>query len=125
VESHIEAPLPPIHVDPQAFSQALLNLLSNAVKYSEDDRRIKLKAARSNSRLEVSVTDSGIGIPRQEMGRIFDKFYRADDTSSKTAGAGLGLALVKHFARAHGGDVTVTSVPGQGSTFVIQLPLPT
>ena len=123
VETEIESHLPPARVDAQAFSQALLNLLSNAVKYSDDVRRIVVKAARHNGRLEVSVSDRGIGISKRDQGRIFDRFYRADGSASKIAGAGLGLALVKHFARAHGGEVTVTSVPGQGSTFTIHLPL--
>lgn len=123
LESHIETPLPHVNVDPQAFSQALLNLLSNAVKYSGNDRRITVRAARNNRRLEISVSDRGIGISKRELGRIFDRFYRADEGAAKSTGAGLGLALVRHFAKAHGGDVAVASVPGQGSTFTIQLPL--
>ncbi len=123
VNLQIEDPLPPARVDPQGFTQALLNLLSNAVKYSEADRRILVKAAKTNGHLEVSVSDEGLGIPKWEQRRIFDSFYRASQTA-RTPGAGLGLALVKHFATAHGGDVTVTSTPGQGSCFAILLPLP-
>ena len=122
LERRIEDPLPAAHVDPQAFSQALLNLLSNAVKYSGNDRRILVQAARKNDRLEVSVSDHGIGIPRREQSLIFDRFYRAGDNAAKIAGAGLGLALVKHFANAHGGEVTVTSASGKGSCFAILLP---
>jgi signal transduction histidine kinase len=125
VKRQIESSLPPARVDPQAFSQALINLLSNAVKYSGADRNILVKAARSNGRLEVSVSDSGLGVPKWEQERIFDSFYRASNTASHAPGAGLGLALVKHFAKAHGGAVTVTSAPGRGSRFAILLPLPT
>ena len=124
IERQIEASLPPARVDPQAFSQALLNLLSNAVKYSSDDRTILVKAARSNGHLEVSVSDRGIGIPKWEQDRIFNSFYRGSQTAAQIPGAGLGLALVKHFANAHGGAVTVTSAPGGGSSFAILLPLP-
>jgi two-component system, OmpR family, phosphate regulon sensor histidine kinase PhoR len=123
IERQIETPLPPVRVDRQAFSQALLNLLSNAVKYSDADRRVTVRAARNNGQLEVSVRDHGIGVPGREQGRIFDRFYRASHTASKTKGVGLGLALVKHFADAHGGSVRVTSAPGRGSTFTILLPL--
>jgi two-component system, OmpR family, phosphate regulon sensor histidine kinase PhoR len=123
VECQIEVPLPGARVDPLAFSQALLNLLSNAVKYSDSERRITVRAARSHNRLEISVSDCGMGIPRKDQPHIFDRFYRASQSAAKTAGAGLGLALVKHFADAHGGEVTVTSTPGKGSVFAIFLPL--
>lgn len=123
LERQVEIPLPPIRVDRQAFSQTLLNLLSNAVKYSDSDRRIFVRAARNNGQLEVSVGDHGIGIPGREQRRIFDRFYRCSQTASKTKGVGLGLALVKHFAEAHGGSVRVRSTPGRGSMFTILLPL--
>jgi signal transduction histidine kinase len=124
VKCQIEASLPPVRVDPQAFSQALLNLLSNAVKYSGSEHTILVKAARSNRQVEVSVSDQGFGIPKWEQERIFECFYRASGTAGQTSGAGLGLALVKHFADAHGGNVAVTSAPGRGSCFAILLPLP-
>jgi signal transduction histidine kinase len=123
LERQIESPLPEARVDPIAFSQALLNLLTNAVKYSGAERKITVRAARRQNRLEISVTDCGIGISKQEQLRIFDRFYRAGQSAAKTAGAGLGLALVKHFADAHGGEVSVTSSPGKGSMFAIFLPL--
>ncbi len=123
LERDIESQLPDACVDPLAFSRALLNLLSNAVKYSNAERRIIVRAARNKDRLEISVTDCGIGIPKRDQIRIFDRFYRAGQSAAKTAGAGLGLALVKHFADAHGGEVTVTSSPGKGSMFAIFLPL--
>jgi signal transduction histidine kinase len=122
LERQIEDPLPAALVDPQAFSQALLNLLSNSVKYSGTDRRIMVGAVRKNGHLEISVSDHGIGIPKNEQSKIFDRFYRAGNSAAKIAGAGLGLALVKHFANAHGGDVSVSSTPGKGSCFVILLP---
>jgi signal transduction histidine kinase len=124
VTREIDTSLPFARIDPQAFSQALLNLLSNAMKYSDGNRSISVKAARSHHYLEISVSDSGIGIPKQEQKRIFERFYRSNQTAARTSGTGLGLALVKHFAKAHGGDVTVNSAPGRGSCFAILLPLP-
>jgi signal transduction histidine kinase len=123
LDRQIEIPLPEARVDPLAFSQALLNLLSNAVKYSDAERRITVRAARRQDVLEISVSDCGIGISTRDQARIFDRFYRASQSAAKTAGAGLGLALVKHFADAHGGQVTVSSSPGKGSVFAIYLPV--
>jgi two-component system phosphate regulon sensor histidine kinase PhoR len=123
LDRQIEIPLPEARVDPLAFSQALLNLLSNAVKYSDAERRITVRAARRQDVLEISVSDCGIGISTRDQARIFDRFYRASQSAAKTAGAGLGLALVKHFADAHGGQVTVNSSPGKGSVFAIYLPV--
>jgi signal transduction histidine kinase len=123
LERRFEEPPPRAPVDPQGFSLALLNLVSNAIKYSDQDRHIGVAVARSNGFVEVSVSDHGIGIPRGEQDRIFEKFYRiGSGPVAKTKGAGLGLALVRHFAEAHGGAVRVASAPGQGSTFTISLP---
>ncbi len=117
-ETHLLA-----RVDPESLSQAVLNLLSNAVKYSGRDRRILLRVYRSGEDVAVSVTDSGIGIPKEEQLRIFQKFYRVNSgAAAQRSGAGLGLALVRHFAEAHGGSVAVESEPDRGSTFTILLP---
>jgi two-component system phosphate regulon sensor histidine kinase PhoR len=110
-------------VDPQGLSDAVRNLLSNAVKYSGEVRRVRLEVCRSEGRIAISITDHGIGIAKHEQRRIFKKFYRVDSGPGKhVQGAGLGLALVKHFAEAHGGSVSVQSEPGKGSTFTILLP---
>jgi len=117
-EAHLVA-----QVDPESLSQAVLNLLSNAVKYSGGDRRIALRVYRKGDDVAVSVSDRGIGIPKEEQAHIFQKFYRVNSTvAAQRSGAGLGLALVKHFAQAHGGSVNVESEPGRGSTFTILLP---
>ncbi len=109
--------------DDEALSQALLNLLDNAVKYSGPSREIQLGVHRRGEEAEIRVTDHGIGVPAAEQRRIFEKFYRAPEAARETTGAGLGLALVKHFAEAHGGRVAVASGPGAGSSFSLWLPL--
>jgi signal transduction histidine kinase len=116
--------LPEVEVDKEALSQALINLVNNALKYSRDDKWIGIEARRDDGRILVSVKDRGIGIAKAEQKRIFEKFYRAEDSLvHETKGSGLGLALVRHIMEAHGGAVEVESAPGSGSTFTLVLPL--
>jgi two-component system phosphate regulon sensor histidine kinase PhoR len=110
-----------VRVDQDAFQQAVLNLLSNAVKYSGASRQIRVQVVSRGDRAEVSVADDGIGLAPDDARRVFDPFYRSP-AARDTAGTGLGLALVRHFARAHGGDATVESQLGAGSRFSIWLP---
>ena len=109
--------------DAEALSQALLNLLDNAVKYSGLSREILLGVHRHGNEVEIRVTDHGIGVPPAEQQRIFESFYRAPGAARETTGAGLGLALLKHFAEAHEGRAAVASGPGRGSAFSLWLPL--
>ena len=123
LELEIADDLPELQIDPEALSQALLNLVNNAIKYSHEDKRIRVGARRDGERVLVSVADSGIGIPRAEQKKIFEKFYRAESSLIHTTkGSGLGLALVRHIMEAHGGSVEVASQPGEGSTFTLVLP---
>lgn len=116
--------VPMVSADPDAIQQALLNLLSNAMKYSGAGRVIDLELLQEDGHAVIAVTDRGIGIPVGEQKRIFDKFYRVPGVDNqRIAGTGLGLTLVDHVARAHGGRVMVKSTPGQGSTFSLVLPL--
>ena len=102
---------------------ALGNLVSNAVTYSPDGGRVVVSARSEPTRVHLSVTDQGIGIPAEEIDRIFERFYRVDPARHRsTGGTGLGLSIVKHVAASHGGDVRVRSVEGQGSTFTLELP---
>jgi signal transduction histidine kinase len=120
---HIEPGLPTLRADPDALAQALLNLLGNAMKYSGDARWVELAARRQGADVRISVADHGIGIAPAEQARIFEKFYRADTPENRRVpGTGLGLALVHQIARAHSGDVTVESAPGEGSRFTLRLP---
>jgi two-component system sensor histidine kinase SenX3 len=110
--------------DRRQMVSAIANLLDNAVKYSERDGDVVLSAAVEGSALVLTVADQGIGIPNRDLERIFERFYRVDHARSRdTGGTGLGLAIVRHVVRAHGGEVSVASVEGQGSTFRVTLPL--
>ncbi len=102
---------------------AVGNLVANAVAYSGDDSTVLVSAKVLDHDVEISVVDQGIGIPTDEMERIFERFYRVDPARHRsTGGTGLGLSIVKHVAATHGGDVRAWSVEGQGSTFTLTLP---
>ncbi|MGY1590389.1 sensor histidine kinase [Geodermatophilus sp. SYSU D00708] len=106
------------------LATAVTNLLANAVAYSPEATRIAVGARARSGFAEITVTDSGIGIPRQDRARIFERFYRVDQSrASSTGGTGLGLAIVKHVASNHGGSVSVWSEEGLGSTFTLRIPL--
>ena len=120
----VEDNLPIVNADGDALQQAILNLLTNAMKYSGASREIDLRLQRQNGQAVIQVTDYGVGIAREEQAPIFENFYRMLTPESKLIpGAGLGLTLVAHVAKAHGGSVEVQSTPGEGSTFSIHLPL--
>jgi signal transduction histidine kinase len=126
LEVSIADDLPEMAIDPEALSQALINLVNNAIKYSPDEKAIAVSARREGDRVLVSVRDRGIGIPKNEQRRIFEKFYRVETSVVHTTkGSGLGLALVQHITEAHGGHVEVVSAPGEGSTFTLSLPVRT
>ncbi len=110
--------------DEDLLVTAVQNLVTNAVNYSEPGTRVAVRAQRRDDRVEIAVADRGIGIPPEAQDRIFERFYRVDPARSRaTGGTGLGLAIVKHVCAIHGGDVTVWSQEGKGSTFTIRLPL--
>jgi len=122
------APPPLLRVDKDAIGQALVNLLDNAIKYSpiNSDARKEIEVAVTTTRdaLRIAVRDHGIGIAAPEQKKIFEKFYRVGSgLVHDVKGSGLGLSIVQHVARAHGGRVEVESVPGEGSTFTIVLPI--
>jgi signal transduction histidine kinase len=116
--------LPDVEADREALSQAVLNLLNNAVKFSRDHKAVHVEVRPGGDAVLVSVADRGIGIAKGEQRKIFDKFYRAEDSLvHETKGSGLGLSLVRHIVEAHGGRVEVESAPGRGSTFALFLPV--
>ena len=111
-----------VWADRRRLEQMLTNLVDNAVKFNREGGSVAIRH-EPNGADSILVADTGEGIPPEHLARLFERFYRVDKARSREmGGTGLGLAIVKHLARAHGGEVTVRSKPGQGSTFVIQLP---
>ncbi len=121
--TEIEPNLPPVRMDENAMTLVLLNLVDNAVKYAGDGGEVVVRLRRMPGAVALSVVDHGAGIAADEQGRIFDRFYRATSARARNVrGSGIGLALVKHIAEAHGGRVEVDSALGRGSTFTVTLP---
>src|SRR5438270_8320961 len=123
----VDAPpeVPPIRADRQRLQEALYNLLDNAVKYSPEHGEIRLMARQRDEEIVLSVSDSGIGISREDLPRIFERFYRVDKARSPESirGTGLGLAIVKHVAQLHGGRVEAESEINKGTTIRVVLPV--
>jgi two-component system OmpR family sensor kinase len=119
IEADVEDDIPSISADPLRLRQALDNLVANALIHSGADAPVVVGASPTEGGVELFVSDSGSGIPPSEQARIFDAGIRLD---GERPGSGLGLAIARAIARAHGGDLAVTSVPGEGATFTITLP---
>jgi len=112
-----------VYADARRLEQMLTNLVDNAVKFNREGGEVRVSHEREGGRDRVHITDTGEGIPPEHLPRIFERFYRVDRARSREmGGTGLGLAIVKHLARTHGGEATVRSTPGQGSTFTVELP---
>jgi two-component system sensor histidine kinase SenX3 len=120
------SPEPPdveLRCDARQIRSAVVNLLDNAIKYSGPGDAVEIGATTCDGRISITVRDHGIGIPTRDLERIFERFYRVDRARSReTGGTGLGLSIVRHVAQAHGGDITVQSREGEGSTFTLSLP---
>ena len=113
-----------VNGDRDQVTMAIHNLIENAINYSPDATRVAIGVTEVDGICEISVSDQGIGIPEKDIERIFERFYRVDAARSRiTGGTGLGLSIVKHVVTNHGGDISVWSVEGAGSTFTIRLPL--
>ena len=113
-----------IYGDRGQLQTAIRNLLANAVAYSPEGTRVAIEARVTGSMVEIMVKDQGIGIPSNDLDRIFERFYRVDPARSRvTGGTGLGLSIVKHVCQNHGGECTAWSEVGVGSTFTLRLPL--
>jgi len=110
-------------VNAPLLEQAIVNLLQNAITYSNPGSCVWVSARQDDDMLVIDVRDQGVGIPHDHLDRIFERFYRVDKARSRERGGpGLGLAIVKHIAQVHGGQVSVTSTVGQGSTFTLHIP---
>jgi len=104
------------------IKQVLVNLISNAIKYTKDSGQIKVEIDETDTNVKIKIIDNGVGIPKTELGRIFERFYRVDKSRSRErGGTGLGLAIVKHILEGHNSSVEVESVEGKGSVFKFQL----
>ena len=113
----------PLIGDTRMIQRLLSNLLDNAIKYTPSGGSVKVSGYENDAQVVVAVKDTGIGISPDDLPRVFERFYRCDQSRSQ-AGIGLGLSLARAIARAHGGDIMATSIPGRGSTFTVTLPKP-
>src|SRR5688572_10436668 len=124
VQTNIQPDLPPVVIDREAMAQAISNLVDNAIKYSGEVKQLSIKTETLGSDLAIEIADRGIGIPRAEQAKVFEKFYRVGNgLVHDVKGSGLGLSLVKHIIEAHKGIISVESDAGKGSRFTILLPL--
>jgi signal transduction histidine kinase len=124
VQSRIAPGLPPVVADRERLMQVAHNLLDNAIRHVPSGGEVTVGLERAGDQVRLWVQDTGPGIPAEELDRVFDRFYRLDASRARASGgSGLGLAIVKSLVEAHGGRVTVTSRPGEGSTFAVVLPL--
>jgi len=124
VVSKLSDTLPKARADREKLAQIVINLIDNAIKFNKPGGEVRLHAEPNGTALKLQVTDTGRGIPPEDLPRVFERFYRGDKSHShEVPGTGLGLAIVKHLVEAHKGTITAQSTPGQGSTFQFTLPL--
>jgi signal transduction histidine kinase len=126
IELTLDAPpdLPEVAVDPDRMAQVLDNLVANALRYTPENGRIQLSAQQNHTAVQLKIQDSGPGMDATELAHVFDRFYRGDKSRQRhDGGSGLGLAIVKSIVVAHNGRIWAESAPGQGATFIIELPL--
>jgi two-component system phosphate regulon sensor histidine kinase PhoR len=113
---------PHVAGDPGKIEQVLINLIHNAIKFSPQNGEITVSSEVHNDRVQISISDGGIGIPEDDLPHVFERFYKVDKARSG-GGTGLGLAIAKHIVKAHGGDIWVESEEDKGSTFTFSLPI--
>lgn len=111
-----------VYADRNRLEQVIINLISNAVKYSPDGEKVVINVSRGINEVKVSISDFGIGIPKDKIPFLFDRFFRVDDTSQKYSGLGLGLYISAEIVRRHDGQIGIKSTPGEGSTFWFTIP---
>jgi signal transduction histidine kinase len=115
--------LPLLAADPGKLRSVITNLVSNAAKFTPDGGRVDIKARQTEDELKVTVSDTGMGIPQEDLPKIFDRFYRVNRPGKEIQGTGLGLAIVKKIVEMHNGRIEVRSKVNEGTTFTIYLPL--
>jgi len=120
----VNGPLPPVSADAEKLKRVVINLLSNSIKYSPADGRIKISMERNDGSLRVSIRDSGVGIPKKDQKKVFDKFFRSENVIKLVPdGSGLGLFIAKSLVEAMGGKIWFDSEEGKGTTFYFTLPV--
>ena len=113
-----------IEADPSRLKQVVVNLVDNAIKYTPEGGKVEITVGSTNGKAHIEVSDNGVGIPKESLSQVFDRFYRVDKARSRhLGGAGLGLSIVKSICKAHGGRISVDSTEGKGSRFTVELPL--
>lgn len=123
VVSDLDENMPTIVADEDKFVQILTNLTNNAIKYSPNGGTVTIKGRKLDGMIRMSIEDQGMGIPKEHLGKVFDRFHRVDNRDTrKVGGTGIGLYLVKHFVEAHGGKIWVESEVGKGSQFIFEMP---
>jgi signal transduction histidine kinase len=124
IQVNIPHDFPPIVADRKKFDLIIMNLLHNALKFTPPGGRVTCEAKVKGERVTISVSDTGIGIPQEQLSRIFDRFYQVEDSLTRGhEGMGLGLAIVRGMVEVCGGEIQVESEEGQGTTFTFTLPL--
>ena len=117
----VEPGLPQVRADRERIMQVMMNIVSNSIKYTPDGGQIQISAGQNGSRVWMQVDDNGIGIPQEDRGRIFERFYRVDKARSRAAGGtGLGLSIVSDTVRRQGGTVEAANRPGGGAVFTVR-----
>jgi len=124
IERTIPDDLPALDADEERLHQVLFNLVDNAVRFTPPGGEVTIAAGRHNGSVEISVTDTGVGIPAEHLPRLFERFYRVDPARSREdGGTGIGLAIARSVVEAHGGHIRAASIPGKGSVFSFELPV--
>lgn len=124
VSTFLPTDLPMVDADPNKLNQILLNLLSNAIKYTHENGSVSVEARRHDGTVEIWVTDTGVGIAREDQDRIFQRFTQIDSSSTRSqGGTGLGLAITRELVELHGGTIRLQSRLGKGSSFIFTLPI--
>ena len=123
VELDLPDDLPDLEADPNKMKQVILNLLSNAIKYNRPEGSVTLRASVNDDEMQLVVQDTGYGIPEEAIKHLFKKFFRVHETEDKVAGTGLGLSISKQIVQGHRGSIEVKSKSGEGTSFIVHLPL--
>jgi signal transduction histidine kinase len=124
LESKVEPGLPPVRLHPALFADALSRLVDNGFKFSKgQDKRVTVRARAREGWVEISVADNGVGIPLDQLPHLFERFRQINRKQLEQQGVGLGLSIASELIHLHGGDITVASILGEGSTFTIRLPI--